>query len=249
MPSTPSSRRREGDAIAIPGDYQARAFRSSRRAQRFWHEAKVRLIERMACPGATDHVLDAGCGSGVISHFLAGQCASVVANDSNPAAIQFARETFRDPNLHFFLGQLQTVDGYGPFDWIYVLEVIEHLYQEQVEELLCIFKGMIKPGGHLFLTTPNYKSTWPLMERVLDQLKLVPQLAQAQHVSRFTNASLQSACKEAGWTIVRSGAFNAFAPLVAGLNYGAALYLENLEFNWSRRLPGNLLFCLCRADA
>jgi len=66
-----SGRRRERDAIQIAGDYQARALKSDRLAQRFWHQAKFRLIERVAMPGPADRVLDAGCGSGTISDFLA----------------------------------------------------------------------------------------------------------------------------------------------------------------------------------
>ena len=50
---------RKGDAIHISGDYQARALKSDRAAQRFWHEAKFRLIERVAVPDKSDRVLDA----------------------------------------------------------------------------------------------------------------------------------------------------------------------------------------------
>ena len=60
-------KRREGDAIRISGDYQATALKSDRVAQRFWHEAKFRLIERVAIPSKQERVLDAGCGSGTIS--------------------------------------------------------------------------------------------------------------------------------------------------------------------------------------
>src|SRR5947208_10105218 len=54
----------------------------SRAAQRFWHEAKFRLIERVAMPGKHDRVLDAGCGSGTISYFLSRHAGDVVGIDS-----------------------------------------------------------------------------------------------------------------------------------------------------------------------
>src|SRR5215831_7264791 len=97
-------KRREGDAIRIGGDYQARALRSDRAAQRFWHEAKFRLIQRVAMPGKGDRVLDAGCGSGTISNFLASYAGDVTGIDSNPSAISYAREAFTAPNLQFRLG-------------------------------------------------------------------------------------------------------------------------------------------------
>src|SRR5438874_13439061 len=51
LPNQDPLKRREGDAIHISGDYQARALKSDRAAQRFWHEAKFRLMERTAMPG------------------------------------------------------------------------------------------------------------------------------------------------------------------------------------------------------
>src|SRR5258708_36128720 len=87
LSSKPQLTRREGDAIHISGDYQARALKSDRAAQRFWHEAKFRLIERIAMPGKQDRVLDAGCGSGTISHFLSLHAGQVIGVDSNPSAI------------------------------------------------------------------------------------------------------------------------------------------------------------------
>src|SRR5438876_11771841 len=105
---------RERDAIHISGDYQARALKSDRAAQRFWHEAKFRLIERIAMPGKHDRVLDAGCGSGTISHFLSLHAGDVVGIDSNRSAISYARDAYNAPNLQFRLGQFDYLIGDKP---------------------------------------------------------------------------------------------------------------------------------------
>ncbi len=60
LPHQHQLERLEGDTIHVSGDYQARALKSDRAAQRFWHEAKFRLIERIAMPGKHERVLDAG---------------------------------------------------------------------------------------------------------------------------------------------------------------------------------------------
>jgi len=83
LPNQHPLKRREGDAIRISGDYQARALKSDRAAQSFWHEAKFRLMERIAMPGKHDRVLDAGCGSGTISHFLSLHAGEVGGMGSN----------------------------------------------------------------------------------------------------------------------------------------------------------------------
>jgi 2-polyprenyl-3-methyl-5-hydroxy-6-metoxy-1,4-benzoquinol methylase len=240
--------RREGDAIDISGDYQARALKSDRAAQRFWHEAKFRLIKRIAMPAKHERVLDAGCGSGTISNFLSGHAGDVVAIDSNPSAINYARDTFKASNLQFHLGQFDDLKGDKPFDRIYCIEVIEHLYEHQVADVLTLFYQLTNPGGQLFLTTPNYRSAWPLIEWLLDRFALVATLQEVQHVTRFTKGKLSNICQRTGWKITQVGTFNGFAPFVAPVSYNLALAMENVEFTLNRLLPLNLLFCLCARE-
>jgi 2-polyprenyl-3-methyl-5-hydroxy-6-metoxy-1,4-benzoquinol methylase len=248
LPEQHELEHRGGDTIQIRGDYQARALRSDRAAQRFWHEAKFRLIERVAMPGKSDRVLDAGCGSGTISHFLSSYAGDVTGIDSNPSAISYARDTFKAPNLRFRVGQFDDLKGDKPFDRIYCIEVIEHLYEHQVAEVLGLFYKLTNPGGQLFLTTPNYRSAWPVIEWLLDRSALVAKLQEAQHVTRFTKRKLATMCRRAGWKVHHIGTFNGVSPFIAPISRGLALGMERLEFLFNRLLPQNLLFCLCTRD-
>jgi 2-polyprenyl-3-methyl-5-hydroxy-6-metoxy-1,4-benzoquinol methylase len=236
--------RREGDAIHISGDYQARALKSDRPVQRFWHEAKFRLIERVAMPGKQDRVLDAGCGSGTISHFLSLHAGQVIAMDSNPSAISYASTAYDAPNIQFRLGQFEDLVGDKPFNRIYCIEVVEHLYEHQVAEVLSLFYKMTNPGGQLFLTTPNYHSAWPLIEWLLDRFALVAKLDEAQHVTHFTKRRLVAVCERAGWRVCQIGTFNGLAPFLALISRPLALEFEKIEFSLNRVLPENLLFCV-----
>jgi 2-polyprenyl-3-methyl-5-hydroxy-6-metoxy-1,4-benzoquinol methylase len=240
------NRRREGDAIAIPGDYQARALESPRATQRFWHAAKLRLIDRVAPPAPGSRIADAGCGSGVIAAHLAKTAADVVGFDSNPGAVAFASATYGSPRLRFVLGPFERIVDEGPFDQIYCLEVIEHLYEEQAIDTLREFANAAAPGAELLLTTPNVRSAWPLIEWTLDQLKLVPRLDEAQHLTLFSRRSLRRACTIAGWTVEEIGTFNGIAPLVAPVSEGVALAFERIEFALRQVLPSNLLYCRAR---
>jgi 2-polyprenyl-3-methyl-5-hydroxy-6-metoxy-1,4-benzoquinol methylase len=248
LPNQHELKRRERDAILIRGDYQARALRSDRAAQRFWHEAKFRLIERIAMPGKHDRVLDAGCGSGTISHFLSLHAGDVVGIDSNPSAISYARTTYNAPNLEFRLGQFEDLTGDKPFDRIYCIEVIEHLYEGQVADVLSLFYRVANPGGQLFLTTPNYRSAWPLIEWLLDRFALVAKLDEAQHVTHFRKRTLFAMCERTGWRVRHIGTFNGLAPFLAPISRRLALGLEEIEFLLNRALPQNLLFCLCTRE-
>ena len=246
--SKPQLQRREGDAIHISGDYQAKALKSDRAAQRFWHEAKFRLIERVALPGKQDRVLDAGCGSGTISHFLSLHAGQVIGMDSNPSAISYASTAYDALNLQFRLGQFEDLVGNEPFNRIYCIEVVEHLYEHQVAEVLSLFHKMTNPGGELFLTTPNYESAWPLIEWLLDRLGLAATMDEVQHVTHFTKRKLVAACQGAGWRVHRIGTFNGLAPFLAPISHGFALGIEKVEFLLNRALPQNLLFCLCTRE-
>lgn len=236
-------RRRERDAVEIQGDYQARALESRWAAQRFWHAAKIRLMDRVAPVAATARVADAGCGSGVIADYLARTAREVIGFDSNPAAADFARAAYPRPNLRFVLGPFERIRDEGPFDHIVCLEVIEHLYLEQAEATLALFAEAAAPGATLFVTTPNVRSGWPVIEWALDRSGLVPTLDEAQHLTLFSRRLLRECCTRAGWTVDEIGAFNGVAPFVAPLGEGLARGVERLEFATRRWMPYNLLYC------
>ena len=237
------SRRREGDAIAIPGDYQARALESPRAAQRFWHSAKLRLIDRVAPPRLGGRVADAGCGSGVVAAHLARTAKEVIGLDSNPSAVAYATSAYGSERVRFVLGPFERLADEGPFDQIYCLEVLEHLYEEQAVEALRLFARSCALGGDLFLTTPNSRSAWPLIEWALDRFALVPRLDEAQHLTLFNATSLTRALNAAGWSVRELGSFNGVAPFLAPLAERVALTVERAEFAGRRVLPLNLLFC------
>ena len=248
LPNQHPLKRREGDAIHISGDYQARALSSDRAAQRFWHEAKFRLIERIAMPEKHDRVLDAGCGSGTISHFLSHYAAEVVGIDSNPSAINYATRAYCCPNLKFRLGQFEDLMGDKPFDRTYCIEVIEHLYEQQVADVLSLFYSLTNPGGQLFVTTPNYQSAWPIIEWALDRLGLAAKMDEVQHVTHFTKRKLAAACERTGWRVHYIGTFNGLAPFIAPISRRLALGMEKIEFSLNRILLQNLLFCLAQKE-
>ena len=239
-------RRRERDGVEIGGDYQARALESKWAAQRFWHSAKIRLMDRVAPPAIAARVADAGCGSGVIAEHLARTAREVVGFDSNPAAIEHGRTAYPRSNLRFVLGPFERMLDEAPFDHIVCLEVLEHLYLEQAQSTLELFARAAAPGATLFVTTPNVRSAWPAIEWLLDRSGLVPTLDEAQHLTLFSRPLLRTCCERAGWTVEAIGAFNGVAPFVAPLGNSLALGLERAEFSAGRWLPLNLLYCRAR---
>lgn len=222
--------RRTGDTIAIDGAYQYKALTEGNPIQRFWHEAKQLVIDRFLPPEPGDFVLDVGCGSGVIANHLAEQGAKVIAVDGNPSAIAFAQKQFPSEKIQFVNGLVDEVFEAGrPVDKIYCLEVIEHVYYEQVVKMLQAFHTLLKPGGQVFLTTPNYASLWPVIEFACDKLQKTATMRGEQHVCHFTPRRLRTVCREAGFDVEHLSSFCLAAPWVAPLGNGLARRMHNLE--------------------
>lgn len=246
MDTTGTARVRTGDTIEIDGGYQHRAVTEGVAVQRFWHRLKTVTIARVAPPEPGWVVLDLGCGSGVVADWLAARAGTVDAVDANPRAIDYARRTFVRPNLSF---RLATADALpfapGRFDRIYLLEFIEHLYQDQLAALFARLGTLLAPGGTVFLTTPNYRSPWPLLEGAMDRLGLAPHMEGEQHVSRPTPGLLRSLADSSGFAVVRQGRFAGAAPFLAAISWPLAEALDRAEHRLGSPL-GSLLYALWR---
>jgi len=220
---------REGDTIQISGNYQHRAVTEGFVVQRFWHREKERIIGAFSKPQPGERALDVGCGSGVVSDYLASLGARVTGVDVNAEAIDFAECTFRRPNLDFRRALVEDLPyEEGSIDRIYCLEVVEHLYEPQVQNLLGKFRKLMRPGGILTLTTPNYRGFWPALELAMDRLGLAPPMADHQHVTKFHRAKLRELLSP-GWNIQRLSTFCTVAPFLSALNWRLAERCAALE--------------------
>jgi 2-polyprenyl-3-methyl-5-hydroxy-6-metoxy-1,4-benzoquinol methylase len=218
-----SSDRRTGDRIAIPGEYQYRALHHGPAPQRFWHRAKLEEALALLRLAPGDRMLDAGCGSGILAAMAAMAPITpgtrVLGVDANPAAIEFGSRTFARPNLSFRLGLVDELDELngppGSFEKISFLEVIEHLSRAQGGTILAQFAHLLTPGGRLVLTTPNRRSPWPLIEWLLDRLRLVPQLSGEQHEVLYDLGELRAMGEAAGLVLAEHRMIDTVAPWLA----------------------------------
>jgi len=106
-------------------------------------------------------LLEIGCGRGGFACWLAShpqRPESLVAADFSPAAVRKAREYARGAGLdtiRWVVGDIQSLaHGEASFDTVFSCETIEHVPDPDaaVSELARV----LKPGGKLYLTTPNY---------------------------------------------------------------------------------------------
>jgi len=97
-------------------------------------------------------VLDAGCGMGYGSAYLAHAAASAVGLDIAKEAVESTARTY--PGLPFVQGSCSALPFQGEaFDVVVAFEVIEHLHQQPVFIAEC--RRVLTPGGLLIVSTPN----------------------------------------------------------------------------------------------
>ena len=238
--------RKTHDTVRIEGAYQYRAITEGNAVQRFWHLTKQLSIERFLPPGRSDRVIDVGCGSGVISGFLAERSADVVGIDGNEAAIEFARTQFKAANLRFEHTLIDEDFGVREsVDKIYCLELIEHVYSAQARKMLGYFHSILADEGSVFITTPNYSSPWPVIEWLMDSFKLAPRMEGHQHVERYSPPKLKQVCEEEGFTVETMATTCFAAPWLAPLSWNLALKVNAVETGW-RFIPGCVIICVLK---
>jgi 2-polyprenyl-3-methyl-5-hydroxy-6-metoxy-1,4-benzoquinol methylase len=124
-------------------------------------------------------VLDAGCGAGYGSVFLADHgAASVRGIDVDAEAIDFSRSHFERPNLTFEVMDLQQMIGFEPqsLDLIIASNILEHV--PDVTAFLRVARGLLRPSGVLVVAVPP----------VVDEQQRMRELANRYHLNIWSPA-------------------------------------------------------------
>ena len=113
------------------------------------------IDRRMGLKGK--EVLDLGCGGGLLCEAMALAGANVTGIDANGSAIAAAVEHSRQNSLrivyHTKTAEAFAVDHSRGFDAVACMELLEHV--PDVQSLITSCARMLRPGGHLFLSTIN----------------------------------------------------------------------------------------------
>lgn len=212
------------DYHSVAGDYQYRALHSGHPMQRFWHRGKLTMIDRLLKVHLKDnsHLLEVGCGAGNLLLQATVRGSYPVALDLSMQALDFVRsrlkDAFRGPDAPRDFACIQSVGELLPlpadsFDAIILSEVIEHLEAPQVS--IREATRVLRRGGRLLVTTPNYRSFWPVMEWAVDRMNMAPKMAGEQHISKFHPASLRQLLNDCGLNTEYFGTIYMLSPFLS----------------------------------
>ncbi|MEZ0483478.1 class I SAM-dependent methyltransferase [Fibrella aquatica] len=121
------------------------------------------LLETYIQPGAS--VLDAGCGTGVFSHYLTNRGCTVLGIDGSAEMIRLCQQQ-ANPGATFRVSLLPINDEltHERFDAILSSSVLE--YVPDLAKTLASFDRHLRPGGRLIVSLPNRHSVYRVLERV-----------------------------------------------------------------------------------
>jgi ubiquinone/menaquinone biosynthesis C-methylase UbiE len=152
-------------------------------------------------------VLEIACGRGGFSRLLGERGASVCGADFSASAVAIAKERLRSyPTLNGNVSYVQADAQALPFednsfDVVISCETIEHVPDPRAA--LREMYRVAKPGGSLFLTTPNYFNFTGLY--LMYAAVRRPALKSSQPFDqRFLFPQIRRFVTAAGWKIVRS---------------------------------------------
>jgi SAM-dependent methyltransferase len=134
-------------------------------------------------------VLDAGCGVGYGSAFLAKEAQRVVGVDRDEAAVAYAQERYAASNLDFRVGDLLALDRPdASFDTVCAFEAIEHLTDP--DAFLGEAARVVRPGGTLVASTPNARETTHTPENPFHEVELSAADFERLLLGRFAQVEL-----------------------------------------------------------
>jgi 2-polyprenyl-3-methyl-5-hydroxy-6-metoxy-1,4-benzoquinol methylase len=155
---------------------------------------------------AASSILDYGCGTGGFIEKLLGTGRHIAGFDnSGEAAAAVTKRFSSSPNFMGVITPERIFEFRAAFDLIFLLEVIEHVREEQRPAVLATIMKLLKPGGRLIVTTPNDENLEAGMVCCPDCRAVFHRW---QHVCSWTEKTLPDALRQAGFAIEDAHAFD-----------------------------------------
>lgn len=174
----------ENIPIGYYDDVLQKGLSNGKGIQANWHNKKFLSVYELI-QNYKVH-LDYGCGPGTfIGNYSRLESVGV---DISEIQISFAKKKY-GTNFDFFnTSQIQQENFNKKFDVITSIELIEHLTDEEILKLLDDLYDLLDEGGILVLTTPNFSSTYSLIELAVNIFGKVSY--KEQHINKFNKSRL-----------------------------------------------------------
>lgn len=118
------------------------------------YDNKAVLFKKFCRPGKKDQVLEIGSGDGVFTKRLSGTGAQIVATDVTPAVIERSKKRIKFKGLIYKIENCEKLSFKdNSFTVVCGISILHHV---NMKKTLQESFRVLKPGGKLFFTEPNY---------------------------------------------------------------------------------------------
>ena len=225
------------DYDSIPVGYYDEVFRRSRGIQSKWHHQKFARVRLEIPPGS--RLLDVGCGPGTFLGSMPVDSACLGLDIAKPQ-IDYAQARYATEARSFALmtpGQLPVPSA--AYDVVTIVELLEHITRDEAAQLLTECLRVLRPGGKIVLTTPNYGCLWPPLEFLTNRLGKVSYAD--QHITKYRAPLLRELLGSTGFAGVQVETCLFSGPFFAALGWSLADTMARIEPAFLSRRLGHLL--------
>jgi SAM-dependent methyltransferase len=183
----------------------------------------------------SDHAVELGCGTAVmLSLPLRSWGYDVVGLDLDEVSVAYGRRVMRDAGITEEAVRCQDIADYdGPLTAVIASEVLEHMPDDVLDDVLHVIHRKLGPGGRMLVTVPNGYSWFELesalwfklgLGRIIEWLRIddviwfikrlllgryrdaahPSTLADSPHVQRFTLRGIMRRLEGAGFEVVEA---------------------------------------------
>ena len=226
------------DYNQIKEGYYDDAISKGKGAQAKWHELKFKKIIKLIEDEMPQSLLDVACGPGTFVSKLPVEidCFGV---DIAEKQIKYANKKYGTSSSQFLVcNDAQFPFEEDKFDLITSIEFIEHISLADCKKNLFEIKRCMKKKGKFILTTPNYRSAWPLLELIVSNVTEENYLE--QHITKYNRGKLEKLLIEVGFVNVKVESYLFVSPFFAYLSNRLSDYIFDIEEKHFRKF-GNLL--------
>jgi 2-polyprenyl-3-methyl-5-hydroxy-6-metoxy-1,4-benzoquinol methylase len=153
-----------------------------------------------------EKLLDVGCGTGRIVKFFNDNGFKSLGCDIYEDALTFARK-INKKNTIVKASAVKLPFKKNAFDIVISISVIEHLTPNEAEVFIQESERVLKPGGFIFLVTPNYATPIRLLQGKKWFAYFDP-----THINFYTPKSLSALLKSSGFIHTKTRFKTAYGP-------------------------------------
>lgn len=211
-------------------------FHKKKGVRSAWHHIKFNFIKRRI--NKNNSHLDIGCGSGTFISLLKNRFAAGI--DISFKQITYAKKIYGSKTKKFIPYKKEIPFKPNTFNSVSLLELIEHLNDKQINDLMKQIHIVLKKKGKVYITTPNYYSFWPILEYFLNKVSSISY--EDQHINKFNSFIINKIVDNKKFKINKKCSFIFISPFLAIFSFKFSLMFANIEKILTKIFPGFLLY-------